>query len=216
MHRISSLPAYMLDRYKGWKSTTYEDHSDWLLKLAREGQSPDAMVIACCDSRVNVTEVFGRKPGELFVHRNIANVVPSFADDGGHHGTAAAIEYAVTVLRVSHIVVMGHSQCGGVQGCIAMCKDTAPELSRRESFVGRWLDELRPAYRAVADIAEPDMQQIAMEKECVQLSLKNLMDYPFVREAVDKGMLSLHGLWVEIGAGNMESYDGVLKRFDPV
>lgn len=216
MHRIASLPEHLKAHYQGWKTTTFEENSERFKRLADEGQHPDTMVIACCDSRVNVTEILGKGPGELFVHRNIANVVPMCPTNGGQHATAAALEYAVKVLKVQHIVVLGHSQCGGVQGCLGMCRGEAPELSADDSFVGHWLENLRPAYAKVAAIGDGGARQTAMEKACIQLSLSHLMGYAFVRRAVDRFELSLHGLWTDISEGSMESYNGALGRFDPL
>lgn len=213
MHRVKSLPPYLMERYRGWKEKTFPESRDWFRRLAEEGQHPQAMVIACCDSRVAVASVFGQRIGELFVHRNIANLVPPYTPDGQHHGTAAAVEYAVKSLRVSHILVMGHSNCGGVRGCIDMCSGAAPELERSESFVGRWLDVLRPGYEKVRDIADPALQQTALEKEGVQVSLENLMSYPFVAEAVDAGDLTLHGLWTDIAEMDLETFDGAVRHF---
>ncbi|MEM9756563.1 MAG: carbonic anhydrase [Pseudomonadota bacterium] len=215
MHRITSLPPALADRYRTWTETTFAENRDWFRRLADEGQHPGTMVVACCDSRVTVEALFGPGPGELFVHRNIANIVPRPGSRTGD-GTAAAVEYAVTILGVAHLVVLGHSGCGGVRGCLEMCEGAAAPLLRDDSHLGRWLDALRPAHAKVCDIEELDLRQTAMEKEGVQLSLANLMAYPFVRAAVDAGQLRLHGLWVEIGAGAMESYDGRLKRFAPV
>ncbi|MEL6296925.1 MAG: carbonic anhydrase, partial [Pseudomonadota bacterium] len=154
MHRVKPLPAFLLQRYQGWKATTYTENSAWYRRLATEGQRPRAMVISCCDSRVNVTSIFGADQGEFFIHRNIANLVPPYEPDGDHHGTSAAVEYAVNVLQVAHLVVLGHSLCGGVQGCIDMCEGRAPELEKTESFVGRWMDILRPKFGEVAEIED--------------------------------------------------------------
>ncbi|MEM9320557.1 MAG: carbonic anhydrase [Pseudomonadota bacterium] len=214
MHRVKALPPYLAERYRTWTETSFAENRAHFRKLADEGQNPGAMVIACCDSRVSVEPVFGPGPGETFIHRNIANLVPRHGS--GDHGTGAAIEYAVNALKVSHLIVMGHSGCGGVKGCCDMCEGRAPELDKPGGHIGRWLDELRPAHALVADIGDPDAKLTAMEKEGVHVSLENLMGYPFVAEAVDQGRLRLHGLWVEIGAGAFESYDGHLKRFSPV
>ena len=213
MHRVKSLPDYLLDRYHNWKDSSFPESRDWFRKLAEEGQNPKAMVIACCDSRVAVTSVFGQRTGELFVHRNIANLVPPFTPDGRHHGTGAALEFAVKTLRVEHILVMGHSRCGGVRGCIDMCSGHAPELDAPESLVGRWLDVLRPGYARVADIPDPGIRQTALEKEGIQVSLENLMGYPFVAEAVDAGRLTLHGLWTDIAEMDLETFDGAVRHF---
>ncbi|MEC7259213.1 MAG: carbonic anhydrase, partial [Pseudomonadota bacterium] len=193
MEFAKPLPSYLVQRYHGWKATTYSENRTWYRRLATEGQRPRAMVISCCDSRVHVTSIFGADQGEFFIHRNIANLVPPYEPDGDHHGTSAAVEYAVTVLKVAHLIVLGHSQCGGVQGCADMCKGKAPQLEVKESFVGRWMDILRPKYDLVADIAEETEQLRQLERHAVVASLENLMTFPFVREAVDDNSLSLHG-----------------------
>jgi carbonic anhydrase len=213
MHRVKSLPEYLRARYEHWKQDSFPENSDWFRKLAIEGQHPRAMVIACCDSRVAVNSIFGQRTGELFVHRNIANLVPPYTPDGKHHGTGAALEFAVTVLKVEHILVMGHSQCGGVRGCIDMCKGQASNLDHPGSLVGRWLDVLRPAYARVADLERDEDQQTALEKEGIHVSLENLLGYPFVAEAVNAGRLTLHGLWTDIAEMDLETFDGTVRHF---
>ena len=143
------LPGSLVKRYHGWKATTFAENGPWYRRLAEEGQRPSSMVISCCDSRVHVTSIFGAEQGEFFVHRNIANLVPEYNPDGTHHGTSAAVEYAVNTLNVAHLIILGHSRCGGVQGCHDMCSGAAPELEERSSFVGRWMDILRPGYDVV-------------------------------------------------------------------
>ncbi|MBF9054392.1 carbonic anhydrase [Rhodobacterales bacterium LSUCC1028] len=213
MHRIKSLPSYLLERYQDWKVKSFPENRDWFRKLAAEGQNPKAMVIACCDSRVAITSVFGQRTGELFIHRNIANLVPPFTPDGQHHGTAAAVEFAIKTLKIEHLIIMGHSNCGGVRGCIDMCQGRAPDLEKKESFVGRWLDVLRPGFERVKDITPPEVQQTMLEKEGIQVSLENLMSYPVVAEAVGSKNLTLHGIWADIAEMDIESYDGTLRHF---
>lgn len=216
MQHAKPLPTYLLQRYQGWKATTYSENQAWYRRLATEGQRPRAMVISCCDSRVHVTSIFGADQGEFFIHRNIANLVPPFAPDGDHHGTSAAVEYAVTALNVAHLVVLGHSSCGGIQGCIDMCKGNAPQLEEKTSFVGRWMDILRPKYELVADETDPATQARQLEKHAVVASLENLMTFPFVAERVDSGALTLHGLWTDIGEGGLECFSPEDKVFQPV
>ena len=213
MHRVKSLPDYLLDRYKDWKTHEFPGNRDLFRRLAIEGQTPRAMVIACCDSRVAIEAVFGQQVGEVFVHRNIANLVPPYTPDGNHNGTAAAVEFAVKFLKVRHIIVMGHSNCGGVRGCLAMCAGEAPEFERRESFIGRWLDVLRPAVARIDDITVPADRQTALEKEGIEISLANLLDYPFVAEAVETGQLTLHGLWTDLAEMDLETFDGAVRHF---
>lgn len=206
MKNARPLPRYLVKRFQGWHATTYQENHAWFRSLADHGQHPRAMVISCCDSRVHVTSIFGADMGEFFLHRNIANLVPPFVADGEPHGTSAALEYAVTALNVAHLIVMGHSSCGGVKGCYDMCSGHAPELEQKSSFVGRWMDILRPGYERVSDIPDEAERLRALEKEAVVVSLENLMTFPFVSERVSSQRLTLHGLWHDIGEGSLEQY----------
>ena len=205
MDHASPLPPYLVQLYNGWKATSYQENKAWYHRLSEDGQHPRAMVISCCDSRVHVTAIFGADQGEFFIHRNIANLVPPYKPDGDIHGTSAAVEYAVTVLKVAHLVVLGHSNCGGVKGCHDMCAGDAPELEERTSFIGRWMDILRPGYERAATIKDPAARLQALEKEAVLISLQNLMSFPFVRSRVEEDRLTLHGLWNEIGTGGLSN-----------
>ena len=217
MHNAKPLPSYLVQRYQGWKATTYAENKTWYRRLADEGQRPRAMVISCCDSRVHVTSSFGADQGEFFIHRNIANLVPPYEPDGDHHGTSAAVEYAVTALKVAHIVVMGHSGCGGVEGCHDMCSGKAPELEEKSSFVGRWMDILRPGYERIKDMeGTHEERQTALEKEGVLIALENLMTFPFIREAVENDTLAIHGLWNNIRDGSNEYYNAEAEAFHRV
>ncbi|MBB06247.1 MAG: carbonic anhydrase [Pseudooceanicola sp.] len=214
MQHAKPLPSYLVQRFHGWRATTFSENKAWYKRLAEEGQRPRAMIISCCDSRVHVTAIFGADQGEFFIHRNIANLVPPYEPDGQQHGTSAAIEYAVTALKVAHIVIVGHSSCGGVRGCHDMCSGHAPELEEKSSFVGRWMDLLRPGYERVKDIADEDERVRALEKQAILISMENLMTFPFVKDAVEANKLSLHGLWNDIGDGELEQYlpgDGVFQ-----
>lgn len=207
------LPHYLVQRYHGWRATSYAENRAWYRRLADEGQRPRAMVISCCDSRVHVTSIFGADTGEFFIHRNVANLVPPYAPDGLQHGTSAAVEYAVNTLKVAHLVVLGHSQCGGVAGCHAMCSGAAPELEEATSFVGRWMDILRPGYEQVRDL--PLEEQVpALERVAVKVSLENLLTFPFVVAAVESGQLTLHGLMHDIREGELTMLDR--DRYVPV
>ncbi len=216
MQFAKPLPGYLVNRYQGWKATTYAENQAWYRRLSEEGQHPRAMIISCCDSRVHVTSIFGADQGEFFIHRNIANLVPPFEPDGAQHGTSAAVEYAVTSLKVAHIVVVGHSSCGGVAGCHAMCSGEAPELEKKCSFVGRWMDILRPGYERIKGIEDRTMRIEALEKEAVRVSLENLMTFPFVKQAMQGDLLTLHGLWNDIGEGALEYLRAEDGTFAPV
>ena len=141
--------------------------------------------------------------------------MPPYNPDGQYHGTSAAVEYAVTSLGVAHIVVLGHSNCGGVKGCHDMCLGHAPELDAKSSFVGRWMDILRPGFEKVAALPEAEILP-ALEKQAVLISLENLLTFPFVAAAVEDDRLTLHGLWTDTGEGGLEQFDPVRDAFFPV
>ena len=210
------LPSFLVKRYQGWHATDYSENKAWFHRLADEGQRPRAMLISCCDSRVHVTSIFGADQGEFFIHRNIANLVPPYEPDGAHHGTSAAVEYAVRFLRVAHIVVIGHSNCGGAQGCTDMCSGAAPELEDTESFVGRWIELLRPGYERIKHIKDGAERATALEHQAVIVSLQNLVSFPFVKDAIDAGELQLHGVWNDIGNGTLLQYDPDSEAFTPI
>ncbi len=214
MKHARPLPSYLVQRYHGWKATTYSENQAWYRRLADEGQRPRAMIVSCCDSRVHVTSIFGADTGEFFIHRNVANLVPPYEPDGEPHGTSAAVEYAVKALKVAHLIVIGHSNCGGVAGCHAMCSGQAPDLEDASSFVGRWMDILRPGYDRVSKTIKDEPAMIrALEKEAVLISLENLLSFPFVEKAVKDEELSIHGLWTDIGEGGLQQYDPESGQF---
>ncbi|MEX1661031.1 carbonic anhydrase [uncultured Thioclava sp.] len=212
---VKPLPSYLVGRYQGWHATAYAENRAWYRRLAEEGQRPRSMIIACCDSRVHVTSMFGADQGEFFIHRNIANLVPQFTPDGDHHGTSAAVEYAVKSLRIAHMIVLGHSNCGGVHGCHAMCSGDAPELEEKTSFTGAWLNLLRPGYERVIE-RKPADPLTELEREAVKVSLENLMTFPFVREALDDDRMTLHGLRHDISEGTLEQYDSATDQFETI
>lgn len=202
------LPKYLGDRYSAWKEGPFENNKAWYARLASEGQHPRAMVIQCCDSRINTVEMFGAEPGDLFIVRNVANLVPPYDPDHHHHGTSAAVEYAVNALKVAHIVVVGHSGCGGVRACHDMCSGNAPELEEATSFIGRWMDILRPGYmRVVSRVTDIEEQKSALEHEAVLTSIRNLLGFPFVAKAVESGALTLHATWLDIGTGELHVHN---------
>lgn len=214
MKYAKPLPSYLAKRYAGWRATQFQENKAWYARLADEGQRPRAMIISCCDSRVHVTAIFGAETGEFFIHRNIANLVPVYTPSEDFHGTSAAIEYAVRYLHVSNLIVVGHSDCGGVAGCLDMCNGKAPELEETSSFIGRWMDILRPGFDRIKDLEiTEEERQTALEKQGVLVSLENLMTFPFIKEAVEADTLSLHGIWNDIRDGGLEYYNAEAEAF---
>ena len=213
MHRATLLPPDLVSRYRSWSETTLTINADKMKQLAEEGQSPVALLISCCDSRVNGLSMFGASHGDFFVHRNIANLVPPYAPGQSQQATPAVIEFAVTVLKVPRILVMGHSECGGVAGCRDMCEGNAPALEREESFVGGWVEILREGHSRIAHIKDQAQRTRALEHEAVRVSIENLFTYPYVGAAADAGELEVHGLWTDIGSGALLALDGKTSNF---
>lgn len=212
-----ALPKYLIDRYRSWKALRFEENKAWYNRLAADGQRPRAMVVSCCDSRMDVVGIFGAEPGDLFVVRNVANIIPAYTRDHAHHGTSAAVEYAIKVLKVTNIVIIGHSMCGGVAACHDMCAGEAPELMEEDSIIGRWVELLRPAFERVASLELSRKEKIAqLEHEGVIHSLGNLVTFPCVKEALENGETAIHGAWIDIATGVIEVYDPATGDFAPI
>jgi carbonic anhydrase len=188
----------LLDGYRAFKTGRWPVERAHYENLARKGQDPAYLVIACSDSRADPATIFDAGPGELFIIRNVAGFVPPFETDSGHRGTSAALAFAVVQLKVSNILVMGHAQCGG----IAAALDN--RLVAGVPFIGNWIELLKPALEHSAHIADTHARHIAMERDCVRLSLENLMTFPFVAERVKAGTLALHGARFGIANGELE------------
>jgi carbonic anhydrase len=185
----------LIDGYRKFRAETWPAERARYEALAHWGQSPETMIIACSDSRVDPQSIFGAVPGEMFVVRNVAALVPPFQPDaGGFHGTSAAIEFGVRVLKVSRLVVLGHAQCGGVR---AMAYGAPPQA---RDFVAAWTDIGKPALAKVSDATGPGkLSQV--EIEVVRLSMDNLMSFPWVADQVNKGRLAVDGFLFDIHTG---------------
>jgi carbonic anhydrase len=190
----------LLDGYRRFRTETWPAERARYEALANWGQSPHTLVVACSDSRVDPQTVFGAVPGELFVVRNVAGLVPPYSPDGGCHGTSAALEYGVRVLKVQRVVVLGHAQCGGVRAMV----EGSPAEAR--DFVEPWVAIAEAVVRAMPAHGAELLDHC--EAEVVRLSLANLLTFPWISEAVDSGRLSLHGFRFDIHTGILESLQG--------
>ncbi len=207
-----SFPSDLISGYGRYLQKGFVRHKETHERLAVYGQKPEVMVISCCDSRVTPEGIFNAGPGELFVVRNVANLVPPYEDTEGQHGTSAAIEFAVNGLKVKHIVIMGHGQCGGVKAF----RENANEPMATGEFIGRWIKLLEPAAIAMAcmPVDKTDDPQLAMEYAGIRQSLKNLRTFPFVEQALESGNLQVHGAWFDIGSGELRTMDPDTQKFD--
>ena len=207
---MSSFPQQLLDGYRAFTSQRLPTEQSRYRDLSVRGQSPEVMVIGCCDSRVSPEVIFDAGPGELFVVRNVANLVPVYQPDGGAHGVSAALEYAVNVLKVKHVVVLGHAQCGGIRPFI----DKIEPLSEGD-FIGRWMAMFIKPGEVVEQRDRESMQDftIRIEKAAIFRSLENLMTFPFVRPLVETGALNLHGAYFGVAEGSLFVLDTATKEF---
>ena len=202
----------LIEGYYRFRGTEWLEERERWQELAT-GQSPKVMIIACADSRVDPATIFGSRPGEAFVVRNIAALVPPFEVGGGRHGVSAAVEFAVTQLNVEDIVVLGHGACGGINA--ALTRSLADSAPGEGGFVAQWismLDEARE--RVVREHGTGADGQRVLEQEGVRVSMQNLMTFPFVRERVEAGTLTVHGAVFAIADGKLRVLEAT-GRFEP-
>ena len=200
----------LIDGYRAFKAGRWPQERAHYEDLAQRGQSPEYLVIACSDSRADPATIFNAAPGELFVVRNVAGIVPPFESDSGHRGTSAALAFAVVQLRVREILVLGHAQCGGIAAAID------GSLVAGVPFIGNWIELLAPALAHSAHIQDHAARHVAMERDCIRLSLANLMTFPFVSERVKSGRLRLNGARFGIADGKLELLDQSADTFRTV
>ncbi len=199
---MSLFPETLTDRYRRFKHRIFVPNADQYEELATYGQDPEIMMISCSDSRVDPETIFSAMPGELFVVRNVANLVPPYETGGKYHGVSAAIEFAVLNLRIKHLVVLGHAGCGGVKAAL----DQSAAIQTEAHFISRWmsmLDDARLSVLASHQMKSAKERQDALERESIKLSIKNLRTFPFVREREDKGKLNIHGAHFDIKSGTL-------------
>ena len=207
---MMTFPKHLLDGYQAFSTQRLPTEQTRYRELSVKGQSPEVMVIGCCDSRVSPEVIFDVGPGELFVVRNIANLVPVYQPDGNAHGVSAALEYAVTVLKVKHIVILGHAQCGGIRAFVDKIEPLTPG-----DFIGRWMQMFIKPGEVVEQRDHETMAQFVerIEKAAVFRSLENLMTFPFVRKAVESGQMQTHGAYFGVAEGSLFVLDKVAKEF---
>jgi carbonic anhydrase len=198
---MHQFPERLLAGYRNFMSGRYAGESDRYRALAETGQKPHTLLIACCDSRSAPETIFDCGPGELFVIRNVANMVPPFEPDGQYHSTSAALEYAVQALKIRNIVIMGHGRCGGIQAAL----DPAMAPLSPGDFIGKWMGLVRTAADQIQsnDLMTKSERQTALERVSIRNSINNLRTFPCVRILEEKGKLQIHGAWFDISAGEL-------------
>ena len=216
---MAAMPEFraLLDGYRRFRTHGYIEQRERYDALANKGQSPKIMVIACSDSRVDPTRVFDTEPGQMFVLRNVANLVPPYVEDGGLHGVSSAVEYAVTQLEVHHIVVLGHARCGGIAASFSGQFDDA--ALGAGGFISAWMSMIAPArdrIRAAAALSPDIDAHAALELEAIRISIANLRSFPFVAEAEARGVLHIQGALFDIADGILRVLDNETGRFEAV
>ena len=207
---MTAFPDRLISGYRSFARDRLSAEQSRYRELAERGQSPEIMVIGCCDSRVSPEAIFDAGPGELFVVRNVANIVPPYQPDANAHGVSAALEFGVQVLRVKHIVVLGHAQCGGIR---ALVQDQAP-LSPGD-FIGRWMSLLSPTLDENPRAPDEQLAEFItrIEHKAILRSIDNLMTFPCISILAERGKLALHGAYFGVARGSLSVLDRKTGEF---
>ncbi|MGB9094454.1 MAG: carbonic anhydrase [Gallionella sp.] len=206
-----SSPDQLIAGFKRFRELTFADDETRFHDLVQFGQMPSTLVVGCCDSRVDPALILDCAPGDLFVIRNVANLVPPAENQGQYHGTSAALEFGVRNLAVQHIIVLGHAQCGGIHALLE------GGVSSGDSFISEWMkiaDAARQKIEQELSGASSEARHRACEKQAILVSLANLMTFSWIRERVELGRLALHGWYFDIERGELLGYNPASGGFE--
>ncbi|MFZ5523470.1 MAG: carbonic anhydrase [Pseudomonadota bacterium] len=206
-----STPGQLIEGFRRFRERHFAEDAVQFQDLVQFGQTPKALVVACCDSRVDPALVLDCAPGDLFVIRNVANLVPPYENQGHYHGTSAALEFGVCNLAVPHIIVLGHAQCGGIHALLA------GGVAKEDSFIAEWMglaEDARKQVELELAGASDKLRHRACEQQAILVSLNNLMSFSWIRERVEQGKLSLHGWYFDIEGGELLGYNTATRRFE--
>ncbi len=206
-----TFPQRLLEGYNAFTAGRLQNEQARYNELAQLGQSPEVMVVGCCDSRVSPEVIFDARPGELFVVRNVANIIPPYSPDGQAHGVSAALEFGIGALRIKHIVVLGHAHCGGVKAYVHDSEPLSPG-----DFIGKWMQLMAPAAHKIGPISggEDHADYLKrLEQANIANSLDNLMTFPLLARLIEKGKVATHGAYFGVATGDLSVMDttGVFK-----
>jgi carbonic anhydrase len=204
--KTMNFPQRLIDGYTAFAGGRLAREQDRYRELGERGQAPEIMVIGCCDSRVSPEVIFDASPGELFVVRNVANLIPPYSPDGHYHGVSAALEFGVGALRVKHIVVLGHARCGGVH---AFTENEHRQKLSAGDFIGKWISLIEPAAKKIGPRGEAsaDDYQTRLEQASVINSLESLMTFPRLATLIEKGKIATHGAYFGVASGDLSVLD---------
>jgi carbonic anhydrase len=211
MKASAKFPARLVDGYRAFADARLPLERSRFEKLAAAGQRPEVMVICCCDSRVSPEVIFDAHPGELFVVRNIANLVPPYSPSDFSHGVFAALEFAVQVLKVKYVIVMGHTHCGGIRAF----SEHRNRLNLGD-FIDNWMSLIAPAADALGEAGDDHDYLGRLERASIVATMGNLMTFPWIKSRVEERALELLGAYFDVGTGALTVYDPATRAFAPV
>ena len=210
------FPRELLGGYAHFRKNRLSRERERYEQLAETGQKPETMIIACCDSRSAPETIFGAAPGEMFVVRNVANIMPPHTTDGDIHGTSAALEFAVQALRVKHIVVMGHGRCGGISAFRQQLTGDVTEPLSPGDFIGKWISLLEPVAQKIQRVSGETAEELQgkLEAESIRQSIEHLKTFPCVSILLEREQIGLHGAWFDISTGELWTLNPETDEFD--
>tara|TARA_A100001011_G_scaffold272804_1_gene282075 strand:- start:720 stop:1358 length:639 start_codon:yes stop_codon:yes gene_type:complete len=199
------IPKFLIERYQFWKENTFEDYKDIYQQASKNRQKPIAMIITCCDSRIFENTIFGGSIGDYFIHRNIANIVPSKNDKDQNIQTLSAIEYALKVLKIPNLIILGHSNCGGVEYAYQTLVDK--ENINNFEYINQWVSCLQDSFNNIPNDYLETEKITFFEQENIKQSIKNLREYEFIDKLINENKLNVIGLWYQINSGLIKFLD---------
>jgi len=206
-----SSTRLLIDGFSRFREKHFSQDDALFRELVEQGQTPNTLVVACCDARVDPALILDCAPGDLFVIRNVANLVPPAENQGHYHGTSAALEFGVRKLNVGHIIVLGHAHCGGIQALMA------GDVQKEYAFISEWMGIADAARERVsgefANTSDASRHR-ACEQQAILVSLDNLMTFPWIRERVEQNTLALHGWYFDIEHGELLGYSAATRQFE--
>lgn len=205
-----SLPEFLINGYKDWKENTYPKKKELLDILLKEGQKPKAMIITCCDSRVNITKIFNGEIGDFFVYRNIANLIPSFNLKDSNDGVQPAIEYGIENLKIKDLIILGHSNCGGIKHAYQLLSG---QIKNNNKKIDRWVENIKPSFIKLEKNQNNEKNIKSLEKLSIINSISNLLTSVEINKLVTDRKLKIHGIWFDLKTGNLEYYNQSQNKF---
>ena len=206
------LPDFLINKYIDWKENTFHKKKGLYKGLENNGQKPKAMIVSCCDSRVDANQIFVANPGDFFIHRNVANLIPDLNTKNENHEIISSIDFAILTLKISRIIILGHSSCGGID--YAFNKFSDENNNEGDSSLNKWIQPVKSSYDKV-DKSQSKADVIkSIEKESIINSIKNLKNYKKIDKLILENKLQIHGLYFEISTGKITQYDESSKKFE--